>query len=134
MFTGIVEKKVNIKKSNFKNNLLEICLDIPSSIKTKVGDSISVSGCCLTVSRKVGHTIYFQIMKETMNKTIFGKKIPKEVNIEQALLLGDRLGGHIITGHIDCVCVVKKIVDNKNEKDITIKFSKEFSDFLIKKG
>ncbi len=134
MFTGIIEKKVKIKKSIKKNNLLEIVLDLPYAIKTKIGDSISVAGCCLTVYKKTGQTVYFQVIKETLEKTIFGKKIPKEVNIEHALVFGDKLGGHILTGHIDCVGVVKKIAENKNEKDITVSFPKKFTNFIIDKG
>lgn len=134
MFTGIVEKKAKIKKSELKDGLLIISLDLPKSMTTKLGDSVSISGCCLTVYKKSGNSVSFQIMKETMDKTIFGKKIPKEINVELAMKLSDRLGGHIVSGHIDTIGVIEKVEDKDNEKYITIKFPKKFSDFVIKKG
>lgn len=134
MFTGIVEKKAKIKKSELKDGLLVISLDLPKSMTTKLGDSVSISGCCLTVYKKSGSSVSFQIMKETLGKTIFGKKIPKEINVELAMKLSDRLGGHIVSGHIDTIGVIEKVEDKDSEKYITIKFPKKFSDFVIKKG
>lgn len=134
MFTGIVEKKAKIKKSELKDNLLFISLDLPKSMTTKIGDSVSVSGCCLTVYKKSDGNVSFQIMKETMDKTIFGKKIPKEVNIELAMKLSDRLGGHIVSGHVDTIGIVENVQNKGSEKYITIKFPKKFSDFIVHKG
>lgn len=134
MFTGIVEKKAKIKKSELKDNLLVMLLDLPKSMNTKLGDSVSISGCCLTVYKKKGSSVSFQIMKETMSKTIFGKHIPKEVNVELAMKLSDRLGGHIVSGHVDTIGTVSEVQNKGSEKYITIKFPKKFSDFVIKKG
>lgn len=134
MFTGIVEKKAKIKKTESKGGLLVISLDLPKSMNTKLGDSVSISGCCLTVYKKSGSSVSFQIMKETLDKTIFGKKIPKEINVELAMKLSDRLGGHIVSGHIDCIGTVNSIVQNDGEREITINFPKNFSDFVIEKG
>lgn len=134
MFTGIVEKKVKINTSNKKNELLEFSFSLPKGMDVKIGDSVSVSGCCLTVAKKVGKMVYFHLMPETLEKTIFGKKLPNEVNIERSLKLSDRLGGHIVSGHVDCVGMVQDIQSKKEQKDIIIKFPKKFSDFVIKKG
>lgn len=134
MFTGIVENKVKVNTSNKKNKLLELSFSLPKGMKVKLGDSVSVSGCCLTVANKNGSKVSFQIMEETMGKTKFGQFLPKEVNIERSLLVGDSLGGHIVTGHVDCVGIVQDVKTKKEQKDITIKFPKKFSDFVLQKG
>lgn len=134
MFTGIVENKVKVNISNQKNKLLELSFVLPKGMNVKIGDSVSVSGCCLTVASKKGGKISFQIMEETMEKTKFGKFLPEEVNIERSLLVGDSLGGHIVTGHVDCVGIVQDVKTKKEQKNITIKFPKKFSDFVLQKG
>jgi len=73
-------------------------------------------------------------MEETLKKTIFGKKILKEVNIERPLRVSDRLHGHFVTGHIDYIGQVFKIKKEKNVFDLYIKFPKEFVDFIQPKG
>ena len=103
MFTGIIED-IGVIKSVTSNRLaIETKLD---SIKT--GDSISVDGVCLTVTRidiKKGlSSVYFDFSPETVSKTgIRGLETGSKVNIERALKIGDRLGGHFVTGHIEAV-------------------------------
>jgi riboflavin synthase len=66
------------------------------------GDSIAVNGCCLTVVRVDGEAVSFQAGAETLSRTNLGKLRPgRSVNLERSLVLGDRLGGHLVTGHID---------------------------------
>jgi riboflavin synthase len=70
--------------------------------EVEIGDSIAVNGCCLTVVRVEGESIDFQAGEETLSRTNLGRLGPEGlVNLERSLVLGDRMGGHLVTGHID---------------------------------
>jgi riboflavin synthase len=71
----------------------------------RIGDSICVQGCCLTVVKKAKGRLWFDVSKETLHVTA-GLDRPGKVNLEKSLALGDRLGGHLVTGHVDGVGVV----------------------------
>lgn len=101
----------------------------------QLGDSISINGACLTVAEKEGQTIIFDLSGETLEKTVLGKlKEGDNVNLERALRLTDRLGGHIVTGHIDGIGA---IAGKKTERDftsLTIKIPKSVSKYVVPKG
>ncbi len=105
MFTGIVEGlgKV-VKKTPFAGGVrLEI--EAPFDLgETNLGDSIAVNGVCLTVVSKTGACFEVDISPETLRRTTLGHLVPGvQVNLERALRLGDRLGGHLVSGHVDGV-------------------------------
>jgi riboflavin synthase len=101
MFTGIVQAVGRIEKLH------------PHVIATgrlplgdvRIGDSICVQGCCLTVVKKAKGRLWFDVSRETLRVTT-GLDAPGAVNLEKSLALGDRLGGHLVTGHVDGVGVV----------------------------
>jgi len=103
MFTGIVQAVGRIEAVH------------PHRIATgrlplagvRVGDSICVQGCCLTVVKKAKGKLWFDVSRETLRVTA-GLDRPGEVNLEKSLAFGDRLGGHLVTGHVDGVGVVTK--------------------------
>ena len=99
MFTGLIQCIGTIKKNGI--GLIVDGFDPFSPIK--IGDSISVDGVCLTVSKLVDNSFLANISEETLQKTNLGEKAKKHsfVNLEPALRLSDRLGGHIVSGHID---------------------------------
>ena len=67
-----------------------------------VGDSIAINGCCLTVVRRDGESLHFDAGEETLKRTNLGRlTVGQQVNLERSLRFGDRLGGHLVTGHID---------------------------------
>lgn len=97
MFTGIITSLGKVK-SRIGNKLC-----IASKIDIKLGDSISVNGVCLTVAKKEPDNFTVDLLDETIKKTNLGKlRIGETVNLELALKVGDRIGGHIVTGHVDC--------------------------------
>ena len=101
MFTGIVQavgKIVKVKPLVVDAGKLPLA-------DVKVGDSICVQGCCLTVVRKKGKQLSFDVSQETLDCTV-GLDRPGAVNLEKALRLADRLGGHLVTGHVDGVGLV----------------------------
>ncbi len=134
MFTGIVEKIVKIELIEKVEKNIRIAIELEKKRKVKIGDSVSVSGVCLTIADQKDNLYFFDIIPETLSKTIFGKRIPEVLNIERSLLFGSRVHGHIVSGHVDCVGKVLKISDDKNGYQIEISYPKKFNKFLKQKG
>jgi riboflavin synthase len=103
MFTGLVETLARVADLIAEPPGVRLVIDLrPVAVGVAVGDSVAVNGCCLTVVRMDGEKISFQAGVETLSRTNLGSLKPgSAVNIERSLALGDRLGGHLVTGHID---------------------------------
>lgn len=109
MFTGIIRHHGHVANSTETASEAEVHIQVPAPIysQSEVGDSIAINGCCLTVtSKRPDHTVTFTLATETLNRTA-PILIGDAVHIEPALRLGEQIGGHFVTGHIDgCVHVV----------------------------
>lgn len=110
MFTGLVEELATVEAARHLGSgrnvrALQLAVKAPLASKdTSVGDSIAVSGCCLTVVKKQRNILHFDVGSETLNCTTFARlKKGSPVNLERSLKLDVRLGGHLVTGHIDGV-------------------------------
>jgi len=136
MFTGIIERIGIIKKIEAKKNLLIFSIDVgPLAKKIRVGDSVSVSGVCLTVTSKKAAVATFDLMKETIEKTSLRYLGAGDgVNLELALQAGSRLGGHFVTGHVDEVAVIKYITQDKNWVALRLGTSRANSKYFVPKG
>ncbi|MDM8551172.1 riboflavin synthase [Desulfobacterales bacterium HSG2] len=136
MFTGIIEGLGTIKemRSSAQGSQLTVEADFVLE-HTKIGDSIAVSGACLTVVMLDGRRFKVDVSPETLEKTTFGRaKIGDRVNIERALRLSDRLDGHLVSGHIDGMGVVRHRKSTGNAIIITIGVPEALSRYMIKKG
>lgn len=105
MFTGIIEHVGTIASAahRHESSVLEVDIGLLSD-GTKLGDSIATDGVCLTVTRMVGSVVTFDVSAETRRSTTLpGWRSGQRVNLERALALGDRLGGHLVAGHVDGV-------------------------------
>ena len=112
MFTGIVQQIGVIKSWDQDNRFLEIKSDYKDII---LGESISCSGVCLTVSKVVKNFFYCNLSNETIQKTNFKKKnTGDKINLERSLKMGDDLSGHLVFGHVDGICILKEINNDKN--------------------
>ncbi|MDO4773253.1 MAG: riboflavin synthase [Bacillota bacterium] len=136
MFTGIVEEKgkiVGIKKSP-KSILLSIqAKQIFDDLK--LGDSVATNGVCLTVTDMKGDIFTADVMNETVKRTnLKDLKSGDFVNLERALTLNTRLGGHIVSGHIDGTGSIYKIKQDDIAYIYTIRTSPEITRYIIKKG
>jgi riboflavin synthase len=98
MFTGIVQAVGRIEKAT----PLQVATGRWPLGDVRVGDSICVQGCCLTVVKKAKGRLFFDVSRETLRVTA-GLDRPGEVNLEKSLALGDKMGGHFVTGHVDGV-------------------------------
>ncbi len=105
MFTGITEETGVVETYKKRTNGAEICIKCSKVLEgTKIGDSISVNGVCQTVTKIFDNSFAAQVSDETLSVTTFNDlKIGERVNLERALTLSSRLGGHFVSGHIDCV-------------------------------
>lgn len=108
MFTGIVEETGSVERIKPSSKSIELVVRAKVTARgLKLGDSVSVNGCCLTVvkiraAKKGGKLIHFDLLKETWSRTnLQFAKVGAVVNLERSLAVGGRLGGHFVTGHID---------------------------------
>jgi riboflavin synthase len=116
-------KKINLEEFEESNNLI------------KIGCSISCSGVCLTLTKKKYNILTFDVSKETMNKTNLSNwKIGNLVNLERALRVGDEIGGHFVTGHVDTVLELQKIIEEDGSRILYIKLNDEISPYIASKG
>jgi len=137
MFTGIVQRLGNITDIKMEGTAGRITM-VPNRPFDKLiglGDSIAVNGTCLTVADIEGDKLMFDVLGETFDKTNLGEKTPGDlVNLEQALALGDTLGGHIVTGHVDNTGVVSKVEEIGRDFKFTIECSRDMSMLMVYKG
>src|SRR5947207_1108898 len=103
MFTGLVEALGTLRHVQADGNGKFLVIAEPIlAAEATIGDSVAVNGACLTVVAKDRDTFSFQAGPETLERTNLGELIPSDrVNLERSLRLGDRLGGHIVQGHVD---------------------------------
>lgn len=127
MFTGIVEELGTIK-AIAKDTLSVAAKSVLSG--TKLGDSIAVNGTCLTVKKIEKNILKFNVMSETLKATNLGElQSGDQVNLERAATLNTRLGGHLVSGHIDTVGNVKK-----TGTTLEIEFEPRFTKYVVEKG
>ena len=125
MFTGIVLAVGRIEKLK----PLQVATGRLPLSDVRIGDSICVQGCCLTVVKKAKGKLWFDVSKETLRVTA-GLDRPGKVNLEKSLGLGDKLGGHLVTGHVDGVGVVLTHANGF----LQIKAPKALSRYIARKG
>lgn len=108
MFTGIVEELGRVVRLETVEDSARLTVEAPTVTQdVNLGDSVSVNGCCLTVTAVHGSTFTADLMAETLTRTTLGSQAPGDpVNLERALRAGDRLGGHIVQGHVDATAEV----------------------------
>jgi riboflavin synthase len=104
MFTGIITAVGQIKSAQAKGDGLKLVVEVPSGYLDDVvlGDSIAIQGACMTATELTANTFVLDISRESLNKTV-GLDQMGPVNLEKALRLNDRLGGHLVSGHVDGV-------------------------------
>ena len=133
MFTGIIQ---SIGKLKQVKNILEIEI-LDNHFEMAIGDSIAVDGICLTVKEIFQNKFTVDVSEETLKKTTLGVKsnLNQIVNLEPALRVSDRLGGHIVSGHVDGLGIVENIEKLEKSWLLSIKWkNNNFSKYVVNKG
>ena len=136
MFTGIVQgrRKISLVSDIEGGRKIRIQLD-DFSVNLKHGASVAVNGVCLTAVKISQDWTEFDIIKETLNRSnLSALKSGDSVNIERACSYGDEVGGHHVSGHIDCMGIIKNIYNSPNNRDISVSCEKQWLAYLIPKG
>ena len=136
MFTGIVKELGIVRRISGLGRIYKLSIEAKAlSGGLGTGDSVSVNGVCLTLTGKDKNVLDFDVMGETFNRTNISKvRIGEPVNLEGALKVGDQLGGHFVTGHIDCVGKIKEIGRAGEDYSLEVTFPDKYKRFVVEKG
>jgi riboflavin synthase len=137
MFTGIILAAGRMSSMTEKGGDLELGIDAAALDleRIAIGDSISVQGACLTVTRKEGACFYADVSRETMAKTTLGGlRAGSRVNLEPSLRAGDALGGHWVSGHVDAVGKLKTLVQDARSWRLEFELPAALMRFVASKG
>lgn len=136
MFTGIIEELGKINKISKKDNDLIINVKCSKVLEdTKLGDSIAVNGVCLTAINIGSDFFEANVSYETVSKSSLSiLKVGDVVNLERALTLNTRLGGHIVQGHVDGVGNILSIKKFGDSYKLIVSFPKDLENYIVKKG
>ena len=139
MFTGIITAIGKIKSATPAGDGLHLQIEVPAHYLNDVvlGDSIAIQGACMTVTKIEGNTFSLDISQESLNKTV-GLNVVGPVNLEKAMRLNDRLGGHLVSGHVDGVGKITHFAavakDPHGSWLLKIEAPQELAAFLAYKG
>ena len=136
MFTGIIEGLGNINGIRSTGRGMRLAIEADFSLdQTKIGDSISVNGACLTAIKIDGRRFEVDVSPETLHTTTFDKaKVGDRVNLERSLRLSDRIDGHLVAGHIDGTGIIKQREPLGNAIIVTITVAQSLARYMIAKG
>ena len=136
MFTGIVEYVATVQRAAKTGGGLRYTIDAgPLARELKIDNSVAVNGVCLTVVARSGKNIDVVAVEETLHKTTLQHlKRGSKVNLELPLRFNDRLGGHLVLGHVDAVGTLKKIHRLETSTLFSVQVPREFLDYLIPVG
>ena len=137
MFTGLIEDvgKIIVLTRSGESGRLTVSTVLPAN-EFRLGDSVAVDGVCLTVTRQESAGLTFDVSPETLDRSTLGTlKSGDRVNLERALRLSDRLGGHIVTGHVDCIARVEERREQANAQIFTFRLlDPAMARYLVAKG
>lgn len=136
MFTGLIEELGIVKAIQSGAKSIQLTITAKKVLEdVKIGDSIAVNGTCLTVVRYNQHDFTADVMPETVKRTVLSQlKIGDVVNLERTLALGDRFGGHIVSGHIDGIGTILSMTKDDNAIVVKIKVADHLLRYIIEKG
>lgn len=136
MFTGLVEEQATTLKVEPTSSGRRITFGAKRVLDDlDIDHSIAVNGVCLTVIGRTSNAFTVEVVAETLSKTTIGElKADSMTNVERAMKLGDRLGGHLVQGHVDCTGTVEAVDTNDDGCEIWISFAPEFRRWIIPVG
>jgi len=136
VFTGIIEGKGKVLNIEYKGEGKRLSIELPTELTdVQLGDSINLNGACLTIVEKRGSSITVDLSGETLQRTnLSWLKEGDWVNLERALRLSDRLGGHLVTGHIDGMGEIVEKVRQREFYLLKIRIPSSMGKYIVPKG
>ena len=136
MFTGIIEEKGKIEAINQGTKSCVLTIRAKHILDdVKIGDSVAVNGVCLTATTVGSDYFTADVMSETLRRSSLGSlKSGSEVNLERAMAMGGRFGGHIVSGHIDGTGTILSMTKEDNAVWVTIETTKPILNLIVEKG
>ncbi|MBI4535691.1 MAG: riboflavin synthase [Ignavibacteriae bacterium] len=136
MFTGIIQEIGILIETLQIDGGRHLTIDAAVSARElSINDSVSVNGVCQTVIQKRERSFTVEAVEETLKKTTLGELQPSSrINIELPMKISDRIGGHLVQGHVDGIGVVKQIVKKQSSWLVTVEFPVEFARYVIPIG
>lgn len=136
MFTGLVETVGRWKASQPNGSGMDLVIECPRiAASSQIGDSIALAGCCLTVVKRDDVSLTFQAGEETLSRTnLGGYEVGQAVNLERSLQVGSRLGGHFVTGHVDCLGTLVDRQDDQAWSSFRFRLPRAWLPHLAAKG
>jgi riboflavin synthase len=136
MFTGLIEEKGKIARISAQAGGVRLAISAPVvSADAAIGDSVSINGTCLTIVKLAPPIMEFDAVAETVSRTTIGLlRVGDSVNLERALRAGDRMGGHMVQGHIDGIGRVAEIREIGSETRFRFEIGSDLAKLLVEKG
>ncbi len=136
MFTGLIEETGKVVSISSSQDGIRLTVQAEKVLSdTAIGDSISVNGVCLTVVNIEGNQLSFDVSEETLKRSNLKYiKVNEIVNLERALKVSDRLGGHIVQGHVDTTAKIKDFYPYQNHWNLIVEIPSKYIDLVVEKG
>ena len=136
MFSGIVEEFGSIKNISRRGKVILLTIEANKVLEdSSIGDSIAVNGCCLTIVGKEKAALSFEMMAETAKATnLGGLRISDKVNLERSLKVGDRISGHYVLGHVDCLGIIRSKGYFQDNLVFQVAVPAKFLKYILPKG
>ncbi|MES2660706.1 MAG: riboflavin synthase [Verrucomicrobiota bacterium] len=135
MFTGLVEAIGSVVSLESKGEQARLLLEIPFAAELALGDSVAINGCCLTVAEFSSDGVAFDLLAQTLRVTSLGLlSAASIVNLERAMMVGDRFGGHFVQGHVDGTGKITRLEANGQDHIVGVSLPPEIHRHCIDKG
>jgi len=136
MFTGLIEEVGTVRSIREGEHSKQLQIVAPRTArKLRVGDSVAVNGCCLTLSALRGTQLTFNLLEETFDRTnLKALRHKSPVNLERALRADARFGGHFVQGHVDCASCIINFEQRRGDRRLEVELPAEFARYVARKG
>jgi riboflavin synthase len=137
LFTGIVQAMGTVveRETRGGDRRLVIASAQLDETRVRLGDSVCVQGCCLTVTARAGTSFAADLSRETLSRTTLGElEVGAPVNLEPALRAGDVLGGHLVSGHVDAIARITSVESDARSRRLTVAVPAELMRYVARKG
>jgi len=135
MFTGLVEAVGTVISLESRGEQARLTLELPFASELKPGDSVAINGCCLTVAELSVAGVSFDLLAQTLKVTsLGGLSACSKVNLERAMMVGDRFGGHFVQGHVDATGKITRLETSGQDHIVAVSLPPEIHQLCVDKG